>query len=167
MKTLRTDRGGELASNQFSQFCKDNGIHRQLTAAYTPQQNGVAERKNRVIVEKARCLLKSKGLPKYLWVEAVATSIYLLNIFPTKLVNRMTPFQAWFGFKPDVSHLKIFGSIAYAHVLAEKRKKLDDKSRKLIFVGYSKETKGYRLFDPITKKLDVSRDVVFDENNSM
>ena len=83
---MRSDRGGEFLSNEFKAFCAENGIQRQLTAPYTPQQNGVLERKNRTIVEMARSLLKGKELPNYFWAEAVATSVYLLNLSPTKAV---------------------------------------------------------------------------------
>ncbi|WVZ85487.1 LOW QUALITY PROTEIN: hypothetical protein U9M48_032409 [Paspalum notatum var. saurae] len=142
----------------------DRGIKRQLTASYTPQQNGIAERKNRTVVEMARSMLKAKNLPNSFWAEAVATVVYLLNHSPTKAVWNRTPYEAWYGSKPDVRHLKVFGCIAYAHINSEKRQKLDDKSEKCIFIGYSEQTKGYRVYNPITKRLFVSRDVIFDEN---
>ncbi|CAL2269077.1 unnamed protein product [Prunus armeniaca] len=94
LKTLRTDRGGEFTSNEFSEFCKSNGIKRELTASYTPQQNGVAERRNRTIVEMARSMLKAKGLPNLFWAEAIHTSVFILNRSPTKSVKDMTPFEA-------------------------------------------------------------------------
>jgi transposase InsO family protein len=102
-----------------------NGIKRQLTASYTPQQNGVAERKNRTIVEMAKSMLKGKGLPNMFWAEAVATAVYLLNRSPTKAVKKRTPYEAWSGRKPEVSHFRIFGSIAYVHIPSEKIKKFD------------------------------------------
>ena len=166
IKILRTDRGGEFTSKEFFKYCKDAGIRRELTASFTPQQNGVAERKNRSIVETSRSMLKEKGLPKSFWAEAVSTSIYLLNRSPTKAVTEKTPYETWFGRKPNVSHLKVFGSIAYAHIPFEKRQKLDEKSIKCIFVGYSDETKGYRLYNPENKELIISRDVIFNENDA-
>ncbi|KAK2968055.1 hypothetical protein RJ640_025499 [Escallonia rubra] len=81
-------------------------------------------------------------------------------------VWNQTPQEAWSGFKPSVSHLKVFGSIAYVHVPDQQRKKLDDKSEKFIFIGYSQESKGYKLYNPIDKKMKVSRDVTFDEKSS-
>ena len=87
-----------------------------MTAPYTPEQNGVAERKNRTVVEMARSLLKGKHLPNQFWAEAVATAVYLLNISPTKAVMNRTPFEAWYGMKPSVRHLRIFCCIAYALV---------------------------------------------------
>lgn len=119
-----------------------NGIKRQLTASYTPQQNGVAERKNRTIVEMAKSFLKGKGLPNMFWAEAVATAVYLFNRSPTKAVKKRIPYKAWSGRKAEVSHFRIFGSIAYVHIPSEKRKEFYDKSEKFLFIGYSNETKG-------------------------
>ena len=103
LKILRTDRGGEFTSNQFSAYCKEKGIRRQLTVRHTPQQNDVAERKNRTIVEMARSMLKGKGLPNQYWAEAVSTAVYILNRSPTKAVRDKTPYKAWHGRKPHVS----------------------------------------------------------------
>eukprot|EP01018_Ginkgo_biloba_P037286 Gb_00434 [translate_table: standard] len=91
LKLLRTDRGGEFTSHEFQDFCRENGIKRQLPTSYTPQQNGVAERKNRTIVEMARSMMKAKSLPNSFWAEVVATLVYLLNRCPTKSVKGMTP----------------------------------------------------------------------------
>lgn len=122
--TLHPDRGGEFTSKEFSMFCSDMGIRREFTTTYTPQQNGVAERKNETIVELARSMLKDKGLSKCYWDEAVATTVSLMNRFPTKAVIGKTPYEVWNGRKPNVSHLKVFGSIAYALVPSEKRQKI-------------------------------------------
>ncbi|GJX98296.1 retrovirus-related pol polyprotein from transposon TNT 1-94, partial [Tanacetum coccineum] len=84
MKVLRTDRGGEFLSNEFVAFCEEHGIKRELTAPYSPKQNGVAERKNRIVVEMTRSMMKQKGLPDSFWAEGASTSVYLLNISPTK-----------------------------------------------------------------------------------
>ncbi|CAL8082731.1 unnamed protein product [Prunus armeniaca] len=118
--------------------------------AYTPQQNGVVERKNRTAVEMAKAMLHEKGLPYYLC--------------PIRALGEMTSFKAYSGRKPGISHLKIFGCLSYMHIPREVRQKLDAKSTKGIFVGYATCEKGYRVYDPITKKLLLSRDVVFDEN---
>ena len=91
LKALRTDRGGEFLCNEFIVLCDENGIHKQLTAPYTPKQNGAAERKNRIMVEMALCLFKAQGLPNYFWTEAVAMAVNHQNIFPTKAVSNKTP----------------------------------------------------------------------------
>lgn len=166
VKVLRTDRGGEFLSNEFNHFCEENGIRRELTAPYTPEQNGVAERKNRTVVEMARSLLKGKGMPNCYWAEAVATAVYLLNLSPTKAVQNCTPYEAWIGRKPTISHLKVFGSIAYVFVNPQHRQKLDGKSRKCVFIGYCSESKAYKMHDPIDKKIIVSRNVLFNEGAS-
>ncbi|KAG6510524.1 hypothetical protein ZIOFF_028548 [Zingiber officinale] len=94
IKALRTDRGGEFLSTEFTQFCEDEGIERHLTAAYTPQQNGVVERRNRTVMVMARSLLKSTHMPARLWAEAVRHAVYLLNRLPTKALGECTPFEA-------------------------------------------------------------------------
>ena len=166
LKMFRSDRGGEYSSNEFSVFCKSHGIKHQFTASYSPQQNGVAERKNRTICEMVRSMLKGKGLPKVFWAEAVSCAVFILNRCPTKSVLNMTPEEAWSNYKPDVGTFRVFGCIAYAHVPAEKRKKFDDKCVKCIFIGYSNITKGYKLFNPATNEVIVSRDVEFNETEA-
>ena len=127
IKVLRTDRGGEFTSTVFELFCDEQGIKRQLTAPYTPEQNGVAERKNRTVVEMARSMLKQKEIPDCFWVEAVAAAVHILHISPTKDVWNQTPYEAWNGNKPSVSHLRVFGCICYV-LLITNRHKLDKKS---------------------------------------
>jgi len=97
------------------------------------------------------------------WVEGIAIVVYIMNRTPIATVHGMTPEEKFTGKKPDVSHLRVFGCIAYVHVSNEKRSKLDPKAEKCIFIGYSLEQKGYKCFNPSTRKLQVSRDVVFDE----
>ena len=164
IKVLRSDNGTEYTSDQFEKFCFEAGIEHQLTVTYTPQQNGVSERKNRTVMEMARCLLFEKRLPKSFWAEAVYTSVYLLNRLPTKVLKNKTPFEAWYETKAAVDHLKIFGCICYTHVPEVKRDKLDQKAEIGIFLGYSNNVKGYRVFNLKTKKVQVSRNVKFDES---
>ncbi|KAG8486393.1 hypothetical protein CXB51_019730 [Gossypium anomalum] len=163
IKILRTDRGGEYTSKLFESFCKKHEIIHQLTTVYTPQQNGVAERKNRTILDMARNMVKGKYLPRTFWAEAVQYAVYLLNRCLTKSVKYKTPNEAWSNQKLGVGHLKIFRCVVYAHVADQTRKKLDDKGVKCIFIGYEKRSKAYRLYNPLTKKVIISRDVEFDE----
>ncbi|CAA6675444.1 unnamed protein product [Spirodela intermedia] len=134
---LRTDRGGEFTSHEFAEYCAGEGIHRQHTAPYSPQQNGIVERRNGTVVATARSMLKAKGLPGWFWGEAVATAVYLLNRCPTKSVDGMTPFEVWHGKKPAVHHLKVFGCIAYVLNTTPHLKKLEDHGRKMIFMATS------------------------------
>ncbi|XP_073019466.1 uncharacterized protein [Primulina eburnea] len=166
IKILRTDRGGEFNGKTFMDFCKEKGIQRQLTVRYSPQQNGVAERKNRTIVEMARSMMAGKGLPKSFWAEAINTTFYFLNRSPTKALPNKTPYEAWYRRKPQVQHLKVFGCIAYYHIPSQQREKFDKKGEKLIFIGYSDESKGFRFINPKTNKLIISRDVIFNEEQS-
>ncbi|KAF5759182.1 putative RNA-directed DNA polymerase [Helianthus annuus] len=163
IKTIRTDRGGEYCSHEFQNYLKENGIHHQLTTSYTPQQNGVAERKNRTLMELSRSMLRMKNLSHSYWAEVVACAAYLINRAITKSIPNITPQEAWSGRKPSVGHLKVFGCVAYAHVPKQNRGKLDDKVEKAIFIGYSESSKAYKLYNPITRKTIISRDVVFDE----
>jgi hypothetical protein len=136
----------------------------QTTTRYTPQQNGVAERKNQTIMKMARILLKEKFLSNTFWAEAIACSVYLLNRSPTTSLKVNVPQEAWSGTKLNVSHIRTFGCIAYTHIPYELRKKLDDRSDKFIFTSYNETSKEYRLYNPISNKLILSRDVKFLEN---
>ncbi|CAL9004165.1 unnamed protein product, partial [Prunus brigantina] len=126
VKSLRSDRGGEFLSSEFIQFCEDHGIQRQLIMVYTSQQNGLVEIKNGTVVEMAKSMLHEKGIPYFLWAEAVHTVVYILNRCPTKTLNNITPFEAYSGRK-SIAHLKIFGSLCYVHVPTELRHKLEPK----------------------------------------
>ncbi|KAG8486726.1 hypothetical protein CXB51_020278 [Gossypium anomalum] len=164
LKTIRTDNGTEYTSAQFQALCNKAGVKHQLTNVYTPQQNRVSERKNRSLLDMARCLLFEKKLPKNLWAEAVNTVVYLQNRLPTKALEQKTLFEGWFRFKPSVEHLRVFGCLCYAHIPAVKRDKLLERAQPGILMGYSAVKKGYRILDPLTNKIQVSRDVIFDEH---
>ncbi|KAI5343667.1 hypothetical protein L3X38_011543 [Prunus dulcis] len=137
-----------------------------LIIAYSPQQNGVAKRKNKTVVEMAKSMLHEKGMTYDFWAEAINTAVYLLNRCPTKSLKKVTPFEAYTGRKPGIAHLKIFGSLCHVLIPSALRHKLEENSHKCIFVGYGLCEKGYRLFDPSTRKVILSRDVQFDENGS-
>ena len=163
IKVLHKDRGGEYNSHEFVNFCEAHGIKRKLTAAYTPQQNGVCERKSCTIMNMVCCLLTRSSVSKTFWPEAVNWSVHILNKRLTLAVQNMTPEEAWSGQRPVVGHFRIFGCVAYAHIPNQRRTKLDDKGEKCIFLGVSNQSKAYKLYNPITKKIIVSRDVIFDE----
>jgi hypothetical protein len=163
---LRSDNGGEYVNNKFITFCTEQGIQMQHTVPYTPQQNGVVERKNRTLKEMANCMLQSKGLSLRFWAEAINCANYIVNRTPTDVLKNITPEEAWSSIKPDVSHSHVFGSEAWAHIPDEKHKALEPKSEKCIFVGYSEDVKGYRLLQPNSKEIIIRRDVKFNENVS-
>ena len=108
-------------------------------------------------------MLSDSGLSKKFWAEAIATACYLQNRMPTISVQNQTPYQAWTGKAPDLKHLRVFGSTAYAHQPSEKRQKLDARALEYTMIGYSSESKGYKLWDDNKKRIHISRDVVFDE----
>ncbi|KAI3435142.1 RRM domain-containing protein [Psidium guajava] len=163
VKTLRTDRGGEFLSEEFVRLCEESGILRHLTAPYSPQQNGVVERKNRTVMATARSLLKSMSVPSRFWGEAMRHAVYLLNRLPTKALGTCTPFEAWNGRKPHLAHLRVFGCTAHVKVTTPYLKKLDDRSQVMVYLGVEEGCKAHRLYDPHKRKLHVSRDVKFEE----
>ena len=165
VKNLRTDNGGEYTSTEFDKYLKKEGIEHQYTIPKTPEQNGVSERLNRTLVESIRSMLADSKLPHRFWAEALSTAAYLINRSPTRALDNMTPFEAWYGKKPNVNHLRVFGCSAYTHVPKDERKKLDPKAKKCIFLGYGTVRKGYRLYDNKTSKIVYSRDVVFNESS--
>src|SRR5580765_5080881 len=160
--TLRSDCGLEYKNAEVKAILDKFGIKHETSVPYTPQQNGKSERSMRTIVEAARTMLYSKNLPKNLWAEAVNTVVYVLNRTGNSGHEGKTPYELWYDKKQNINHLKIFGSEVYVHVPKEKRRKWDKKGRKGIFVGYSEETKGYRIcFNG--REVSLSRDVIFKE----
>jgi hypothetical protein len=163
LRAFRSDRGGEFNSIQFTELCNEIGLKHFTTAPYSPQQNGVVERRNQTIVEMARCMLKSKKMLSEFWGE-VHTAVYILNRDPTRSLEGMTPYEAWHKKKPRVGHLRTFGCMAHVKKTGPGVTKLSNRFTKMVFVGYEAGTKGYRVYDTVTKKLQVSRDVVFEEH---
>lgn len=114
--TLRTDNGREFDSVQFQAYCTKEGIARYYTTPYSSAQNGIAERKNRTLQDAAWAMLKQSGLPRQYWAKAIAAATYLQNILPSKATANTTPYELWYNEKPTVTHLRVFGSVAYAHL---------------------------------------------------
>ncbi|KAH9682249.1 hypothetical protein KPL71_027276 [Citrus sinensis] len=174
IKCLRMDNGGEYTDGEFLVFCKQEGIQRQFTMAYTPQQNGVAERMNKTLTERIRAMLRTANLPNSFWAEAAKTACYIVNRSPSTAIGLKTAMEMWTRKPADYSYLHVFGCPVYVMYNAQERTKLDAKSRRCIFLGYADEVKGYRLWDPTAHKIVISRDVIFvkdqlqrrDENDS-
>jgi transposase InsO family protein len=148
IKTLRTDNGGEFESLQIEDFCKEAGIKRQLTMPYNPQQNGVAERKNMTICEAAKAMMFHQDLPNSLWEEATSTAMYIHNRCPHAILKEKTLEEVFSRTKPEVGHLRIIGCPVYIHVPKEKRTKMEHSGKKGIFVGYSENSKAYKIYVP-------------------
>lgn len=160
IKRFRSDNGTEYTSKDFQKFLEESGIVHEKTVPYTPEQNGLAERMNRTIVEKAKCMLFDAALKKGFWAEAINTAVYIINRLPTKS-NLKSPEEMWTGKKPDVSHFRIFGTEVMMHIPKEKRRKWDKKAEKGIFMGYELDTKGYRIYSLSKKHVVIRRDVKF------
>jgi transposase InsO family protein len=148
IKVSRIDNGGELYDNEFEEFCKKCGISRHKTNPCTPQQNGVAERMNRTLMEKTRCILSGVRLGQECLAEALGIACYLVNRSPSSTLDDKTPQEVWTGQKYCLTHLKVFGWDAYVHVPKENMSKLDKKDEKCIFIGYKYGLKGYKLWNP-------------------
>ena len=160
---LWTDHGGEFMAVEFATYCAEEGMERHLTAPYSPQQNDVVERRNQTVVEMARSMMKAKGMPTAFWGKAVSTAVFILNRAPTKALKGKTPFEAWHGRKPSVAFMRTFGCIVHVKNTKPGLTKLEDRSTKMVFLGYEEGSKAYRLYDPVAERVTVSCDVVFDE----
>lgn len=161
IKFLQSDNGTEFRNAAMDEILRNSGIRRRLTVAYTPQQNGVAERKNRTLVEAARCMLIQSGLPPSFWAEAIATANYIRNRCVTKSLDEGTPYEKWNRKRPDVRHFRIFGCKVEFLDKTPHKDKLQSKTLEGIFVGYSVTSKAYRIWVPAEGKIKISRDVVF------
>ena len=161
---MKSDNGGEYDSNQFKEFCSENGIRMIKTVPGTPEQNGVAERMNRTLNERARCMRIQSGLPKVFWADAISTAAYLINRGPSVPLGYQLPEEVWSGNEVNLSHLKVFGCASYILLNSNSRDKLDPKAKRCYFIGYGSDMYGYRFWDDQNKKIIRSRNVTFNEN---
>jgi IS30 family transposase len=161
---LRVDNGTELVNEKVKKFCAQEGITIEQSAPYSPSQNGIAERFNRTLIELVRAMLIEKGLPTFLWDEAVSHATYIRNRSPTKALKGKTPYEAWTGKKPDVSHFREFGCDVWVLDKDKNRSKLAPKSKKMVFVGFVEGSKAVRYWDKKMRNIKISRNVAFNEN---
>jgi transposase InsO family protein len=164
VKILRSDNGTEYTNKSMQEFLKGEGIIHQTTCVNTPEQNGVAERKNRYILEVTRCLLFSMNVPRYLWGEATKIAVYLINRMPLRAVEFHTPLEILTGKNAFKVSPKNFGCVCFVHNTTPGISKLDYRAHKCVFVGHSREKKGYRCYDPVKKMMYESMDVIFRES---
>ena len=153
IKVLRSDNGTEFLSNNMLQYISSQGIIHQTSCVGTPQQNGVAERKNRDLLEKTRALMLHMHVPKKFWSFVILTATYLINQLPSRVLEYKSPYEILKGRKIDLTHLKVFGCVCFVHIQALNRDKLDARATKCVFMGYSSTQKGYKCFNPVTKKV--------------
>ena len=141
IRRFRCDNGrGEYDNQYCTDFLKAEGISYEPATPATQNQNGVSERKIRTVVERARSMLLEARMPEQSWADAVATAVYILNRIPTKALTGKTPFEAWLGRRPNLSHLRRFGCDANLHVPDAQRTKLKPKTRLCMFLGYVSNT---------------------------
>ncbi|PHT29367.1 hypothetical protein CQW23_31044 [Capsicum baccatum] len=169
IKMIRSDRGGEYES-PFAQICVENGIiHQttadQTTALYSPQSNGIAERKNRTLKERMNALLISSGLPQNLWGEAIRTANCILNRVPhTK--TQSIPYGKWKGRKPNLKYFKVWGCLAKVQVPIPKRVKIGPKTVDCVFIGYAKSSKACRILVHKSEHSDINENTIIESHNA-
>ena len=168
MVSFRSDNGTEFINDFVASFFKERGIQHERSPPYVKQANGMAERENRTLCDTARSMLRNTDLSKSvrdsLWSEAIASATHIWNRVINRGVTDATPYEKWFGKKPDVSHIRTFGAPAFVRIPDSQRKKLDDKSWEGIFVGYDSLTdKNYRVYDPGDRKVKVVSDVIVED----
>jgi len=165
IKSLQDEKGGEYMSNAFIKFTTDCGIVRRHTTRNRPRQNGVAERANRTMSDDITAMLTEAQLPASFWGKGLAAQIHVWNQLPTSSLAGMTPHEAWFKQKPDISHFRVWGCQAYVFIQKDKRKSLQPHMESCIFVGYPAGYKGWKFYNPRTKKFTISECAEFDERN--
>ncbi|DAZ93969.1 TPA: hypothetical protein N0F65_008698 [Lagenidium giganteum] len=163
IKCVRTDNGSEYCNKQFTAICKKNGIIHQRSLPYRRQQNGDAERMNRTIVDKARSMLHLKCVAKKWWAEAVSSAVYLINRCTNKNNQSVTPFELCFKCKPQLDHVRVLGSLGYAHINESKRTKFDAKGFRCMLLAYASNAKSYKVLDLDTNAVKTSRSIIVDE----
>ncbi|GJS74954.1 putative ribonuclease H-like domain-containing protein [Tanacetum coccineum] len=164
VKTIRCDHGTEFKNQLMNEFCAKKGIKREYSIARTPQQNGVAERKNRTLIEAARTMLADSLLPIQFWAEAVNTACYVLNRVLVTKPQMKTPYEILMGRSPNISFMRPFGcSLTILNTL-DHLGKFDGKSEEGYLLGYSTNSKGFRVYNRVTRKVQDCLHVNFLEN---
>ncbi|GJU33713.1 putative ribonuclease H-like domain-containing protein [Tanacetum coccineum] len=167
VKIIRSDNGTEFKNKVLDDFCREKGIKREYSVARTPQQNGVAERKNRTLIEAARTMLADSKLPTTFWAEAVSTACYVQNRVLIVKPHNKTPYELFRGFKPAIGFMKPFGCHVTILNTLDNLGKFDGKSDEGFFVGYSLSSKAFRVYNTRTRKVQENLHIGFLENKPM
>ena len=162
IQRVRCDKGGEYVADYFRNYCKETGIQMEFAATNTPQQNGVSERDGRTILNMTRCILIDTGLPKFLWGEICETAVFLINRSPHRALEGNTPYSRLFGKEADLSGLRAIGARAFVHK-ERQGNKLEEKAWEGVMIGYSKDSRSYRVYNPHNRRITESRNVTFIE----
>jgi transposase InsO family protein len=171
IKRFRSDNAKDFFNQNLSSFFQKRGIIHESSCVNTPQQNGIAERKNGHLLACTRAFLFQNNVPKHFWGEAVLTATHIINRLPTKVLDFKSPMQILSQFFPNypISNgliPRIFGCVAFVHIHSPNRNKLDPRAQRCVFIGYSSTQKGYKCYHPPTRKVYVSADVTFVEQDS-
>ena len=150
-------------SNEEEAYLTENGIEHQTSMPDPPQQNGRAERFQQIILNGAEAMWHHTGLSNGFWIYAVKDKLHTYNVTLIKQADHKTLKELWASQKLDISHLRVFGCLAWVHILKKRRHKLQPKSRAMIFVGYEPGSKGYQFWDAAHQRFEISCDVKFEE----
>ncbi|CAL9022675.1 unnamed protein product, partial [Prunus brigantina] len=164
IKCFQSDGGGEFVSKAFTDFLASKGIEHQVSCPHTPQQNGLAERKNRHLIETAITLLTAAHISGSFWFHATAHAAYLINRMPSKSLSSQSPYYRLYGRVPDITHIKVFGTAVYPYLRPYNVHKLEPRTAPCVFLGYAQGYKGVICYNLHTRKFVISRHVVHDEN---
>ena len=165
IKAIRSDCGGEYLDHRVKNWMKQKGIRHERSVPHAHQQNGVSERTNRILCEMAVSMMEQAGVDRNFWAEAISAACYISNRLPTKATG-VTPYEKWYGEKPNVNHLRIWGCMGYVLKTGPEKEKLTSKVKKMRFVGYDAYNKNaYRMWDEEKRRLYIRRDIVFLEND--
>jgi transposase InsO family protein len=159
IKHLRSDRGGEYFSILFDEFCVEHGIIHERTAPYSPELNGIAERKKRTLTDLVNAMLDIAGLSKAWWGETLLTASHVLNRIPNRN-KETTPYENWVGRKPSLSYLRAWECLAKVNVLVSKKRKLELKTVDCVFLGYAHHSIAYRFLVVKSEVLDMHVDTI-------
>jgi hypothetical protein len=165
IKKIRSDNGTEFKNSQIEGFLEEEGIKHEFSSPYTPQQNGVVERKNRTLLDMARTMLDEYKTPDRFWAEAINTAYYSINRLYLHRILKKTSYELFTGKKPNVSYFRVFGSKCFIHIKRGRKSKFAPKAVEGFLLGYDSNTRAYRVFNRSTRLVEVSCDIVFDETN--
>jgi hypothetical protein len=165
IKKIRSDNGTEFKNSKIEGFLEDEGIKHEFSSPYTPQQNGVVERKNRTLLDMARTMLDEYKTPGWFWAEAINTACYSINRLYLHRILKKTSYELLTGKKPNVSYFRVFGSKCFILVKRGRKSKFAPKAVEGFLLGYDSNTRAYRVFNKSIGLVEVSCDIVYDGTN--